>query len=49
MVEAGLVQLLDALRREQVAVGDQSGNNAVRADAANNVIELRDAAAFRRR
>ena len=40
MVKPGLVQLLDALRREQIAVGDQAGNDAVRANAGNDVIEL---------
>ena len=41
MVKPGFIQLLNSLRREQIAVGDQSGNDPVRTDAADNVIELR--------
>src|SRR6476646_6730198 len=41
MVQASLVQLLDALRRQKIAVGDQSRNDPVGTNAADNVIELR--------
>ena len=41
VVEPGVVQRLDSLRREQVAVGDQSGDHAVRPDAADQGVEIR--------
>src|SRR6185437_7584819 len=40
VVEAGVIELLDALRRKQITVGDEPGNDAVGADAANNVVKL---------
>src|SRR5215472_5777527 len=41
VVQAGVIKLLDALRGEQIAVGDQPGDDAMRADAADDVVELR--------
>jgi len=41
MVQTGPVQLLDTLRRQQVTVRDQSGNDSVGPDAADDVIKLR--------
>jgi len=40
MVKPSLVQLVDTLRREQVTVGDQAGDDSVRTDTGNDVVEL---------
>ena len=40
-VEPGVVQLLDPLRHQEVAVGDQAGHHAAAADAADQVVEVR--------
>ena len=40
VLQAGAVQALDAVRGEQVAVGDQAGDHAVPADAPDDVVEL---------
>src|SRR6202022_3862158 len=40
-LEAGSVQSLNAVRNQQIAVGDQAGDNTVVADAANHVVGLR--------
>src|SRR4030088_1894062 len=40
-LEAGSVESLNAVRNQQIAVGDQAGDHAVVADAANQVVELR--------
>ena len=40
-VEAGAVQLLDPLRHQEVAVGDEAGHHARRADVADEVVEIR--------
>src|SRR5438132_11245115 len=39
-LEAGSVQSLNAVRKQQIAVGDQAGDHAVVADVANHVVEL---------
>ena len=36
----GVVQLLDALGRQEVAVGDEPGHHAVTTDAADQVVEV---------
>src|SRR3954471_2927749 len=41
VVKAGVVEALDALGDQQIAVGDHAGDGAVGADAANDVVELR--------
>src|SRR5881397_2546162 len=41
ILEPGLVQPLNSLRREVVTVGNKSGDNAVRANMPDDVIELR--------
>ena len=41
IVEPRVVQRLDSLRGEQVAVGDQSGDHAVRPDPADQGVEIR--------
>ncbi len=38
--ESGTVEALDSFRDEQVAVGDEAGNHAVRANAADDVVEF---------
>ena len=40
-VEPGLVQRLDPLRHQKVAVGDQAGHHAAAADVANQLVEIR--------
>src|ERR1700687_5898575 len=40
-LEAGSVQSLNAVRNQQIAVGDKAGDHAVVADVANHVVELR--------
>ena len=40
MVETGAVEALDAVGGEQVTVGDETGDGAVAADAANELVEL---------
>ncbi len=41
VVEPGVVERGDALGREQVAVGDEPGDHAARADAADQSVEVR--------
>ena len=41
MIESGPIQPLNAVGREQISVGDQAGNHAMRPDARNNLVELR--------
>ena len=41
VVQAGAVQVLDALRRQQVAVGNHARQNAVPANAADNFFQMR--------
>src|SRR5271154_2110263 len=40
VIESGLVEALDAVGHEEVAVGDHSGNAAVMADASDYLVEL---------
>src|ERR1700736_2402012 len=40
-LEAGSVQSLNAVRNQQIAVGDKAGDHAVVADVANQVVQLR--------
>jgi hypothetical protein len=40
-LEAGVVQPLNALRNQEISVGDQSGDHSVPADAANDVVKFR--------
>jgi hypothetical protein len=41
MIEAGAIELLDAIARQQVAVGDQGRNHAAAADMTDDPLELR--------
>ena len=41
MIQARLVELLNAVHRQQVSVGDHAGDHAVVADAADDVVEFR--------
>ena len=40
VIEAGVVQLLDALRGQQIAVGDHSGDDAATAHVRDQLVEL---------
>jgi hypothetical protein len=41
MVQTGTIQTLDALRREQVAVGNHARQNAVAANVPHNFLQMR--------
>ena len=41
MVESYLVEPVDAVRHQKVAVGEQPGHDAVFADAADDVVQIR--------
>src|SRR5436309_15576946 len=41
MIESSLIEPFDALRHQQISVGNQAANHSVGTDAANDVIQLR--------
>ena len=41
MIKSSLVEPLNALRYQQISIGDQAANHSLGTDAANNVIQLR--------
>src|SRR5580704_7769290 len=39
-LESGVVKALDAIGDQQISVGDEAGDHAIRADSANDVVEF---------